>query len=144
MELNHTGIITMSNECIMYNDRIQLAAHTVININDELKYIVNNITPNTEEENITKIHEYVIEPDDLALMNTNFEDIKQKIKQDKVLQEKLSIINERTEYFGINFGWLIVTLISIVATIVIAYLKFKKRKGPNINVTLNTGASSAL
>lgn len=78
--INKTGIISINNGCLMYNDAVQIAAQTIINIRKQNNYIISNFTQSIPK-NKTIIYKYEVNTNDLAVLNKNFENIKIKIKQ---------------------------------------------------------------
>lgn len=136
-ELIGTGILTTGEGCFVYNNNIQIAAQTIINIKSTNRYIVSNFT-HFAEENFRKIQRYVINAEDLTILNKNFEDIKEKINEDKVLQEKVrqSKNKEKTTKFQIGILSAILICAAIFATID-CYMKFTRNRTQGTNVSLH-------
>lgn len=112
--LNNTGIMSIPNNCLVYNERIQIAAQSQMNIRKELKYIVSNYTDTNRT--ITKTQEQSFDQEDLFVSNQNFEDIKNKILQETINYKKWLEDNK-----GFSFTS-ILTFIAIGITLIMSII----------------------
>lgn len=136
INLHGTGIIKIGKNCIIYNNFIQLAAHSTITVEKQNKYVFKNFSLKINDSNIIKTHNLVVNQGDLPLLNENFENIKQKIAEDKIAQEILLKDQTKFDIPILEIDGNAVILAGTIIVIVIVF-KCKKKCGKGVNVTVN-------
>lgn len=128
--LNDTGIVTVSNGCILYNQNFRISSKSTNTIKRTIHFQASQFLPlNTEQKDEYKI---VTSTQELRVLNKDFEAVKEKVKNLEIIEkieadsasQKLKIKELRT---GNNIFLELIKEIGIsVIIVILIFACFKK------------------